>query len=72
MNPHARSATPDEIDAKAGTQDDSTTPRAIAGVLRECERVRYGGPAQSPSHELLIRALDQAEAVLVSGRDPGR
>jgi hypothetical protein len=66
MNPHARSVTPEEIDAEAGTGGDLTTPRAIARVLRECERARYGGPTQPPSHELLIHTLDQAEAVLVS------
>jgi len=72
MNPHARSVTPDEIDAGAGTGGDVTTPRAIARVLRECERARYGGPSQPPSREQLVRALDQAEAVLVSYPGQGR
>jgi hypothetical protein len=66
--PRARSATPEEIDAGSGAGGDATTPRTVARVLRECERARYGGPAQPPSHEQLIHALEQAQVVLVSDR----
>jgi hypothetical protein len=62
---HARSLTPDEIDSKLNAGGDATPPRAVAQVLRDCERVRYGGPSQPPSREVLARALDQAEKVLV-------
>lgn len=68
MNIHARSLTPDEIDSSVGVGGDGTAPRAIARVLRDCERVRYGGPSHPPSRELLAHALDRAEEVLVSAR----
>jgi hypothetical protein len=63
----ARSLTPDEIDSQAGTGKQTTGPRGVAGLLRECERVRYGGSRQRPSRDLLAKAIDQAEAVLGSG-----
>jgi hypothetical protein len=59
----ARSLTPDEIDARADGAGE-TTARAVAQLLRECERVRYGGPRHAPSRELLADALHRAEAAL--------
>jgi hypothetical protein len=60
----ARSLTPDEIDRGVGSTGDTATPGAIARVLRECERVRYGGVRHPPSHDLLAQTLVQAEAAL--------
>ena len=68
MNIPARSLTPDEIDSRVGVGGDVTSARAIAHVLRNCERVRYGGTSQPPSRELLGHALDQAEQALVPAR----
>jgi hypothetical protein len=71
MNIHARSLTPDEIDSIVGNGD-GTAARAIARVLRDCERARYGGPSHRPSREQLTHALDRAEEVLVSTRGDAR
>ncbi len=60
----ARSLTPDEIEARAGSIGD-TTAGAITRVLRECERVRYAGHRHPPSSDLLVQVLVQAEAALV-------
>ncbi len=65
----ARSLTPDEVDSRVGSIGD-TTPGAITRVLRECERMRYGGPRHAPSYDLLAQALVEAEAALAS--DPGQ
>lgn len=69
---HVKSLTPDEIDSRAGTAGDMTTQRAVAGVLRECERARYAGPRQPPSRDRLAHALNQAEAVVVSAKGQAR
>lgn len=69
---HARSLTPDEIDSALSAGGDGTSPRAVAQVLRDCERVRYGGPSRPPSRELLVRALDQAEKALVPADGGGQ
>jgi hypothetical protein len=64
----ARSLTPDEIDSQAGAGDQTTNPRAVAALLRECERIRYGGARQRPSRDLLAQAIGQAETVLAPGK----
>jgi len=66
----ARPLTPDEIEARAEPTGDTARPGPVAHVLRECERVRYGGGRHAPSHELLRQVLAQAEAALtpVDGR----
>jgi hypothetical protein len=62
----AKSLTPDELESRAGAAGDMTPQRAVAGVLRECERARYAGPNQPPSRDGLARALDETAAVVVS------
>jgi hypothetical protein len=71
MNTDARALTPDEIDSLAGNGD-GTAARAIARVLRECERARYGGPSHRSSREQLTHALDRAEELLVSAPGDAR
>jgi hypothetical protein len=65
-DPQATSLTPEEIDTRASVAGDVTVPSTIARVLRECERARFGGPAQPLSGEQLVQALDQAQTVFVS------
>lgn len=66
MGIDARSLTPDEIDSRADPVGDVTPQRVAAGVLRECERARFGGPKQRPSRARLAHALEEAEAVVAS------
>ena len=72
MNIQARSLTLDEIESRVGVGGDVTPAAAVADVLRDCERVRYGGPSQPHSRELLAHALDRAEKVLVSASGDGQ
>jgi hypothetical protein len=64
----ARALTPDEIDARAAAAGAPAPVRAVTDVLRDCERVRYGGPAQPPTREMLAKAVDRAGDALASAR----
>jgi hypothetical protein len=67
----ARSLTPDEIDSRAADEQ-MTTHRAAAGVLRECERARYAGPNQPLSRDRLAHLLNEAKTVMASANDHAR
>jgi hypothetical protein len=68
----AKALTPDEIDSRAETAGAPASVRAVATVLRDCERVRYGGPSQPPARDMLVRAVERAAAALASARGEAR
>jgi hypothetical protein len=55
----ARSMTPAEIEGRIGEALRGMPADRIASVLRECQRVRYGGPEQVPDSETLRHSLEQ-------------
>ena len=59
----ARSLTADEIEASVREHQPGLPGDAIASVLRECQRARFGGPEQLPDGQTLGRALDTARAL---------
>jgi hypothetical protein len=67
----ARALTPDEIDSWSETAADATRRHVAAQVLRDCERIRYGGPGQPLSQTTLFELLDRA-APLVAGIEQAR
>lgn len=67
----ARSLTPDEMDRGPGSMSDPARA-ALTRALRACERVRYGGPRQAPSRDLLAQVLSEAEAALAPAEGPAR
>ena len=62
----ARALTPDEIDSWSQTAADATRQRVVAQVLRDCERIRYGGPGQPLSHSMLVELLERAEPLVAA------
>jgi hypothetical protein len=60
----ARSLTPDEIQQRLTDRHPRMPGDVVASVLRDCQRARYGGPAELPDAATLGRALEQAEQLL--------
>jgi hypothetical protein len=66
----ASALTPDEIESCGEAAGEATKRHAITRVLRECERVRFGGPGQPLSHGTIAELLDQTEAIVAEvGRE---
>jgi hypothetical protein len=67
----ARALTPDEIDSWSEPAGEGERRRAAVQLLRDCERIRYGGPGQPLSHGTLVELLDRAEPI-VAGIEQAR
>ena len=63
----ARALTADEIEKRIAKRSKRLAAGELAGVLRDCEKARYGGPDHLPASEVVTSALEKTEQ-LVSAR----